>query len=152
MEITQKSKTKKFDMYKKSLHMLNDPLPENMNYLSSTHEMLSQANNTAKNSSKHRSSMSPIRDDLKLMLAGASSTDIFTTDRHPRPKNFFHQAYIAKSELDTISHRSSGLSKAKTQAMIGKGAGADKTLNPKLPNINKRFNEDVMSQYSTLSK
>ena len=114
--------------------------------------MLSQVQNTTKNSSKHRSSLSPIKDDLKFILAGASSTDVFTTDRHPRPLNFFHQAYIAKSELDTKSQRSSGLSKSKTQSRLNKLGDIEKTPNPKLPNINKRFNEDVLSQYSTLNK
>lgn len=92
-------------------------------------------------------------EDLKLMLSKASSNDIFTTDRFPRPKPFFHQAYIAKSQADSASQ----MGRARSIGKLGKihypqGHPNHKAA-PKLPNIKaQRFNEAEGGEYSVFGK
>lgn len=99
--------------------------------------------------------MSPKRQDIMKMLAKSSSTDVLNHDKYPRPKNFFHQAYIAKSKVDAMS-----IAGSKRSRSIGKFAkahyppGHPKHKNiTSLPKINlHRFNEKPEDEYSVFSK
>lgn len=97
------------------------------------------------------------RKSLTKLLAKADSTDVFTTDRYPRPKPFFHQAYLAKSKLDTLSQATSKMSRSRSIGKMMKAHYPEKHpkyKSPnKLPRIKKeRFNEDAMSTYSKTSR
>jgi len=109
-------------------------------------------------SSARKSNHEGTRKEFDEILANADSTDIFTTDRFPRPKPFFHQAYLAKSKLDTLSQVSSH-SRFQKARMAGKAMKAhyppgNMHMNgqAKFPHIkSNRFNEDE-SAYSSCSK
>ena len=146
MEVIQKGKQKRLDLYRKSLHLSNESkLLDTKCY--SSQAMFTQFKNSTNYTSKHRSSMSPNKSNF--MLENVSSADVINTDNHPRPPNFFHQAYIAKSAFDAISERGSRLSKSKTIGNLPILDKNTKTKDSRLPNINKRFNENEINHWST---
>ena len=90
---------------------------------------------------------SPKHEELKLLLSKANSTDVFTTDRFPRPKPFFQQAYLAKSKIETLS-RTSKIRRSKSNKPSHLPAQPSK-----LPHIKPgRFNEDTVSEYSAMGR
>ena len=153
MEITQKDKAKKMDLYRKSQSLVHESNTANANYESTAHAMFNQYKNGTKIDSK---SPSPLKEDMKILLSKSNSINMLSSDRYPRAPPFFKQAYLAKSKLDTLSQASSKMHKSKTITNLAKGfypPGHPKNQNiSKLPNIKKRFNEDAVSEYSVFSK
>jgi hypothetical protein len=154
MEVTQKNKAKRIENYRKSCSNL-PAFSGTQTYQTTAQSMLSP-NGSSKNLAKMKLHGSPKSDELKALLAKTDSKDVFAGDRYPRPKNFFYQAYLAKSKLDTLSQAGSKMSRTRSSRHLGKvhyPPGHPKHQNlSKLPNIqSKRFNEDTMSQYSKRS-
>lgn len=159
MEFMHKAKAKKLDDYRKSKSI-------NMGSSfvgGSTLHSSSQAALSPYLSSKTKPAVivepnSPKCQELRTILAKANSTDVFTTDRYPKPKPFFQQAYLAKSKIDTLSQAPSRLSKSKS---IGNFARAHyppghfkSQPNGGLPVIKRkeRFNENNIKGNSIYSK
>lgn len=156
MEIIQKDKAKKLDIYRKSQSLAKETSPSNAIYESTAQAMFNQSKNGNEINKKSHLSPSPMKDEMRMLLSKSNSINAFTSDRYPKAPPFFNQAYLGKSKLDTLSQVSSKLQKSKTLANLAKGyypPGHPKNQNSsKLPNIKKRFNEDAMSEYSVFSK
>lgn len=145
---------KGINSFRKSLSDLPNNGLTNSTYQSTAHMMMSPT--LQKSTSALNLEGSPRKDEIKAMLSKANSSDLFSTERHPRPKAFFHQAYLAKSKMDTVSNISK-MNKSKSIGKMGRAyypPGHPKTQNlSQLPYLKpKRFNEDTMSEYSTMSK
>jgi hypothetical protein len=156
MDIIQKDKAKKLDMYRKSQLLADKASTNNAIYESTAQAMFNQSKDGNTINTKKQLSPSPLKDEMRMLLSKSNSINTFASDRHPKAPPFFNQAYLGKSKLDTLSQASSRLQKSRTFANLAKGnqnSGNPKNQNSsKLPNIKKRFNEDAMSEYSVMSK
>ena len=156
MEVMQKNKAKRLESYRKSCSNLPAFTQASSTYQSTTHAFHSPQG-FRKTSVSSGLQSSPRQNDLKLMLAKANSSDVFTNERFPRPKPFFEQAYLAKSKVETPSQAGPKLRKAGSMSKLTKAhyppGHANFQTSAKLPNIkSKRFNEDALSEYSVFSK
>jgi hypothetical protein len=157
MEVTLKSKAKRKLEYLKSCSNQPNDSNASTNYQTTSRNMFAP-NTVSSNGLKLNASHK--QGELRAMLAQVDCMDAFATDRYPRPKNFFHQAYLAKSKIDNIS-QSSKMSRSRSykQMKAHYPPGHPKASNlsnkglSKLPAIkSKRFNEDATSEYSKYSR
>lgn len=152
MEVTYKSKAKRKEDYLKSCSNLPNNTFASTNYQTTSKGMFLS---DGRSNSGLKLTSSQKQEDLRAMLAQASSNDILATDRYPRPKNFFHQAYLAKSKIDTLSQTSKmPRSRSYRQIKAHYPPGHPKASGlSRLPAIkSNRFNEDATSEYSSYSK
>jgi hypothetical protein len=156
MEVTLKGKAKRKMEYLKSCSNQPNDSNASTNYQTTSRNMYAP-NTISKNGLKLNASHK--QNELRAMLAQVDTMNAFETDHYPRAKNFFHQAYLAKSKIDNIS-QSSKMSRARSYKQIKthyppghpKASNLTKGLS-KLPAIKaKRFNEDAASEYSTHSR
>ena len=157
MELVNRNKAQKMETFRKSASNFHEQTVGGAT-MQSTNQLAYNLYDSKRNSLITKlQSISPKRNEINKMLAKSNSTDVFTAERYPRPKNFFHQAYIAKSKQDMLSNAGSKYSRSRS---IGKFAkvhyppGHPKyNSSSKLPKIpSRRFNEDAFSEYSALSK
>ena len=95
---------------------------------------------------------SPDRKNAHKLLLSMPNEGLYSSPRFPKAKPFFDQAYLPKSQLDAISQANRNENNVSKQKLK-----FPRELNPtnsgELPPLKKdRFNEDTMSEYSSLNK